>query len=177
MADEIKACSKCGQSKPLTAFHVDPKTPDGRRAICKACRLAQEAARRERSGDQIRAQQREYYQRTRTQQCAYQRNYRRTHRAELRAYFAAYRQRHPEIVRAGRIRWNDANPEKRAAHSQFWSALRKGVIPPPPNACTACATPGYVEAHHDDYSKPLEVRWLCELCHVKADEARRRSAA
>lgn len=32
--------------------------------------------------------------------------------------------------------------------------------------CEACAAQK-AQAHHDDYSKPLEVRWLCAPCHSK----------
>lgn len=34
-----------------------------------------------------------------------------------------------------------------------------------PLFCSACDKVRAVFAHHDDYAKPLEVRWLCKPCH------------
>ena len=42
-------------------------------------------------------------------------------------------------------------------------AISKGLLKKQP--CEICATTEKVEAHHDDYSKPLEVRWLCKTHH------------
>jgi hypothetical protein len=42
----------------------------------------------------------------------------------------------------------------------YW--LRKGHIARAP--CQVCGDPE-TEAHHDDYSKPLEVIWLCKTHH------------
>lgn len=41
-------------------------------------------------------------------------------------------------------------------------AIRKGRLPRQP--CEVCGS-GQVDAHHDDYSKPFEVRWLCRTHH------------
>lgn len=44
-------------------------------------------------------------------------------------------------------------------------AVRKGLMFPKP--CEVCNTKFNLEAHHDDYSKPLDIRWLCRDHHVE----------
>lgn len=35
-----------------------------------------------------------------------------------------------------------------------------------PDNCSKCGAIGPVDGHHEDYSKPLEVLWLCRPCHA-----------
>ena len=58
--------------------------------------------------------------------------------------------------------WRKRNPEKYAAHVALNNAVRDGKITK--GVCAECGTAD-VEAHHDDYTKPLEVRWLCAKHH------------
>src|ERR1035437_1407019 len=48
------------------------------------------------------------------------------------------------------------------AVSQVSQAKKKGTLIPVP--CQECGI-AKTQAHHDDYSKPLAVRWLCLACH------------
>lgn len=34
----MKTCTRCGETKPLTAFRRDSRRPDGRHSQCKSCR-------------------------------------------------------------------------------------------------------------------------------------------
>lgn len=44
-----------------------------------------------------------------------------------------------------------------------------------PETCEDCGEAAeHIEGHHEDYTRPSEVRWLCRPCHGKADTARRR---
>ena len=37
---------------------------------------------------------------------------------------------------------------------------------PDPQPCEQCGTEP-ADRHHDDYDKPLEIRWLCRECHIQ----------
>lgn len=36
----------------------------------------------------------------------------------------------------------------------------------PPKNCSDCGKNGKVDGHHNDYSKPFDVIWLCRQCHA-----------
>lgn len=61
--------------------------------------------------------------------------------------------------------------EKNAARAKVYRAVRSGELIPQP--CAVCGNTENIEAHHWDYSKPLEVQWLCREHHIIADQHRR----
>lgn len=54
-------------------------------------------------------------------------------------------------------------PEKARAHDIVKRAKRSGKLIP--KDCEHCGDKEKIQAHHEDYSKPLEVIWLCIPCH------------
>lgn len=83
------------------------------------------------------------------------------------------RLRHKEWRKLNRTRvgeitseWKKRNPQKAAAHTLILWAVRTGVIVKS-EFCQECKKIGKVEGHHIDYSRPLDVIWLCKNCHSK----------
>jgi len=59
-------------------------------------------------------------------------------------------------------------PEKHKAREILRDAVRKGEIIKP-NYCTQCfivKSLPEIHGHHEDYSKPLKIEWLCRDCHT-----------
>lgn len=59
-------------------------------------------------------------------------------------------------------RWRRNNPRRYLAHLYTQAAKRLGVLAPLP--CEVCGREK-AEAHHPDYDRPGEVKWLCRKHH------------
>lgn len=102
-----------------------------------------------------------------------------------RKYNHTYYDRNPEWFADARKRWNSVPgvkeryvgynqkyrlmyPEKYKARTAVFNAVATGKLERKP--CEVCGATA--QGHHEDYSKPLDVRWLCRKHH---DELHRRS--
>lgn len=61
-------------------------------------------------------------------------------------------------------RYYEKYPEKHYAHRKMRNAIRNGILIRMP--CEVCGEEK-TEGHHDDYSLPLSVRWLCKKHHLE----------
>lgn len=61
------------------------------------------------------------------------------------------------------------NPEHTLARSLVTRAILRGELKP--GRCEVCGTDKQIDAHHDDYAKPMSVRWLCRRHHVAHHQA------
>ena len=102
-------------------------------------------------------------------------------REEKRNWMRQWREKNPETNRENNAKWRAENKDKISlmkreykqknrerilARKKTYRAIKSGEIKRP-NACSMCGKPGKIEAHHEDYSKQLNITWLCALCHGK----------
>lgn len=143
----MRQCRTCGESKPLMDFYS--QTNGNLQRDCKECWKAYVKANRLARADQYAA-----YERGRATL---------PHRIALRQAYAATPEGKAKGSQAKRA-YSERNPIKRAAVTAVNNAIRSGRINRQP--CEVCGNPK-AQAHHDDYSKPLDVRWLCTKHHAE----------
>jgi len=73
---------------------------------------------------------------------------------------------HAAYMRAWRVEHRLSGLPKVKANARSYAGVyqRRGKITRKP--CEVCGS-GDSQKHHDDYSKPLEVRWLCRAHHLE----------
>lgn len=130
-----KTCFKCGEEKPLDEFYRHPQMGDGHLNKCKDCTKKDVRHHRLDNPEKVRA-----YDRARS---------RLPHRVSQRR----------ELYER---EW-DRHPDRMKARNAVSNAVRDGKLEKRP--CAFCEATEGLEAHHHDYTKPLEVTWLCRPCH------------
>lgn len=162
-----KRCRLCQSSLPFDMFHRDRKAKDGRMGVCVPCN--------KRRVQEWREKQREARERNRKAVAKYREAHRdeinarnrERYREDLDASREKERQRWHRRVAAGKTPKKD--PKKVRARKALEAAIRSGLVVKP-DRCEGAECEGLstqLEAHHTDYDKPLDVTWLCTMCHRK----------
>lgn len=141
---EPKICRVCGAEKQHVDFYDKDNT-------CKECRKASVRRNRAARIEQYRAYE----------------AYRYRNDPRKRAAIDKYAATENGIAsrRRAQEKWDKQNPIKKAAHVILNNHVRDGKVHKP-DSCSVCGKSGCrIEGHHHDYSKPLDVVWLCRKCH------------
>ena len=144
-----KTCFKCGEIKPFIDFYKHKSTIDGYLNKCKVCTKNDVHKYRKENIDKIRE-----YDRNRPNKAdrlEKQAEYLKTEKGK------EVRRRATQNFRKDKVKYK--------AHRDLGNALKYGNIEKPSN-CENCKTECSPHGHHDDYAKPLDVRWLCTKCHT-----------
>jgi len=134
-----KICTICGSLKSINDFYIAICNKDGHEKMCKECK---------------KKKSKKHYIEVRPHKIA-----------KMRAYNEVYektehgKKKHRE--RADRM--IAKYPDKHKARTALTNAVRLGKVVK--QNCQICNINENLEAHHFDYSKPLQVVWLCRYHH------------
>jgi len=133
-------CGSCAAFLPRGDYYANKRTLLGIKSQCKKCHCATTIASRDKD----------------------------LAREANRQHMARARQADPQRFRTRDAAASAQRPvtQKVLARAELNAAVRSGAIKKPA-MCSQCPETRRLHGHHDDYSKPLQVRWLCPRCHGK----------
>lgn len=153
----MKICTKCKQEeaakssswckKCLSEYKKEHYKRNKSKYLDKAKR------QRESDPDKVKAYNKKYYRDNKEAIKLKQKEYSRTEAGRQAAKKAATNYRKSEQYSL-----------KQNARKKVLRAVKSGRLVKP-ITCDVCKQEKELEAHHEDYNKPLEVDWLCKECH------------
>lgn len=78
------------------------------------------------------------------------------------------------VMRKSDINQKRKYPEKTKAREITNTAKKRGLLKPKP--CVVCGSITNIHAHHPNYTKPLEIEWLCPQHHTDLHKEMRNAA-
>lgn len=145
----LKRCCKCKQFLPVELFGKCKTYSDGLAISCKPClaKIATDPEVKRKRNEKLRA-------------------LRKTEAGKAAAWRSIKKFRESENGKKWRRRtidnYNRNHPERAMIHTAISNKLKRGEMVKQP--CRECGEV-VVDAHHEDYSKPFDVIWLCRKHH------------
>jgi hypothetical protein len=131
----MKTCFKCNKEKQLNEFYKHHRMSDGHLNKCKECTKSDS--------------QKTYFKIQSTPELAIKERKRQRLKEQKRRI-------------EGKVKKYPRKASRSKASDAVWNAITSGSIIKKP--CQICGNT-QVHAHHEDYSKPLDVTWLCIRHH------------
>lgn len=153
-----KPCTKCGETKELKQFDLDKRNKSGYAGRCIACRKLY----RLNNLDKISAQMKLYHIENKKEKNEKCREYYDNNREKLKGKMRNYSKSRDFLDTAKEHK--SKYPKRTIARQKVRTSIRNGGLIRPDN-CSECKLETKPQAHHDNYNKPLAVRWLCRDCH------------
>jgi formylmethanofuran dehydrogenase subunit E len=153
----MKFCPKCEQEKPIEDFAADKSRKDGKQVGCRSCYSKYYKANKEKHAENGRV-------------------WRDNNRERVRELSRAWKMNNKEKTAENNRASIARNPGHHSARSKVNTAIMNGTIIKPVE-CEQCGGVGPIEGHHEDYSRQLDVVWLCRPCHAKRHRELRKATA
>jgi hypothetical protein len=145
----MKVCRECNIEKSFSEFYKHAAMSDGHLNKCIPCVKSRVSKHRAINLEAIRS-----YDNKRSKE---------PHRVQARNVYMQ-----TEAGKLAKKRATEAYhkryPMAYAAHVMARNAIRDGRLATE-SCCSVCGSTKKIEGHHDDYTKPFDLRWLCEQCH------------
>lgn len=158
----MKVCARCKIEKATNEYQRDPRNTDGLRNVCRGCRTAQHHIwLASQPANRLRAYSRKWARANPDRVAKRVRTWRGKNRERTQAQTNRFRVKH-------RDRW--------LATASVYKAVKSGRLVRP-TSCERCGKKCRPQAHHHDYTKRLDVSWVCSKCHRALDNLRRTTEA
>ncbi len=151
----MKICTKCKQTLSETCFYKNKNFKDGLQYKCKECDKKETATWKKTNPKRLQ-------------------EYQDTHRSEKKEYDQRYYVENKEAIARSGKQYNRIHKKEILARRKVYLAKTNGSLIPQP--CETCSSTENIHGHHDDYDKPLDVRWLCSSHHRRLHAKQRRLA-
>ncbi len=176
----MKTCTRCKCEKNKEEFIKDKRKKEGIGSICRRCDYERKDPKKENE------RKLKLYYKNHDENREYKRIWKKNHDENNREYAREKgRFYYHKNIEKNRERQNELakNPERRKRLAEYTRKYRKekGLFRKRanslvehalkighlirPSKCERCLKECKPDGHHEDYNKPLEVQWLCKICH------------